>query len=306
MIHLNRPTRRGFTLVELLVVIGIIALLISILLPALNKARKSAQNVQCSSNLRQLASATLLQVQDNRGIMFTPSDHSIVLPTDPSRQRYRYRQDGFLMDWPSVLLKYLGKRDDFNFQDAPNEQARIFWCPSDQEQIDAGGYRVNNVTAGRIKVGYGVNGDLCLTTATDGNSRLNSANTVGIYKPNASGGPPSFVTGLNGKLSRVRHSAEVMMFADRGTPTNLAIPTGGQDFSIEDTSQLVYSTHYSGGGASDPVGGTLAAIYQAGWLTKGIPLLRHDKRINVSFCDGHAETVPLGEFNRVKVSPYMN
>ena len=77
---------RGFTLVELLVVIGLIAALISILLPALSRAYASAQLTRCASNLKQVCTALLTYATDNKGQF--PPNFSL-----PSPGAYWYHED---------------------------------------------------------------------------------------------------------------------------------------------------------------------------------------------------------------------
>jgi prepilin-type N-terminal cleavage/methylation domain-containing protein/prepilin-type processing-associated H-X9-DG protein len=110
------PTRRSysnsaFTLVELLVVIGIIALLIAILLPALAKARSSARTVACASNLRSIVQGMHLYATQNKGYFPGGANSSgafLLLPATPAFSDNNCPEVSQIWDWQAPIAKVQG------------------------------------------------------------------------------------------------------------------------------------------------------------------------------------------------------
>jgi prepilin-type N-terminal cleavage/methylation domain-containing protein/prepilin-type processing-associated H-X9-DG protein len=119
---MKRILKRGFTLVELLVVIGIIALLISVLLPALNKARRAASAAKCASNMRQIALGMLNYAGDNKGKLMPSRIQAGGVSTV-------YPNGWF---WPNELvrLKYTPTPNQFVATGTTFDKTNVYQCPA--------------------------------------------------------------------------------------------------------------------------------------------------------------------------------
>ena len=262
-------TRLGFTLVELLVVVGIIGLLVALLLPALSKARAAAESVKCLSNLHQLGIATAQYESNAHGYLPYPvssltGDNKLVLVGGAEQT------DAENMVWFSVLDQYLqsdrvknGLSSGSQAGDSIRRYLPVKQCPV---WLSFGTIDPNAVSNGTSVLAttktYKMNTNLRLNNSAHLPDGLGS--TAYTYRP--------------AKASQVPNPTNFVYLGDAlGIDTMPVAYTEGQQFDM-DVNQLKY----------------------------GSPSLRHSGGANILFVDLHAAHISITKLKGGKPlsSPY--
>lgn len=293
-----RSTRSGFSFIELLVVIGVIAMLISLLLPVMSVARESAYSLKCQAQERAILQALTAHAGTHDGYMtltgapvvgFTPAALE-----DPERQRYDYYGTGpgdyHLMTPLAAIASLMGQSINTTSKallevDMQKDSVRrLFACPSDVDGVGRlgrivwdGGDAYSSYAFSDAVFGWGTS----------------------VY-PDGSGlvSIPRQHKRLRAKLTRVPQPENTFLFTDakpRADGGWFVYCEGDADLSLRDFFVTTIGPPNNPNASTSPAPG-MAYTWDL------IDTKRHRGRMNVAFADGHVENVPLTEGALSKIS----